>query len=100
MIPVSLGLQQLTTVSEGICVISASDENQMSQEGKQWGGGHGVFTYFLLKGLMGEADTSRNGEVILGELTLYLSQEVRRATMNAQSPTVAGKFDPAMSIGR
>ena len=100
VIAVSLGLQQLTTVSEGICVISASDENQMSQEGKQWGGGHGVFTYFMLKGLMGEADTSRNGEVSLGELTLYLSQEVRRATMNAQSPTVAGKFDPAMSIGR
>ena len=34
----------------GVCVISASDENQFSQEGQQWGG-HGVFTHFLLQGL-------------------------------------------------
>lgn len=100
VVPVSSGLCELSRVSEGICVISASDDKQMSQEGKQWGGGHGVFTYFLIKGLEGDADTSRDGSVNLGELTLYVSQQVRRSTRNAQSPTVAGKFDPAMTIGK
>jgi len=98
--PISSGLQNLSKIGDGICVISASDNKQFSQEGKKWGGGHGVFTYFLLKGLKGEADYNKDHGVTLGELIPYLSQQVRRATRNAQSPTVAGKFDPALNIAR
>lgn len=98
--PISTGIHSLSQVGEGVCVISASDENQYSQESKDWGGGHGVFTYFLLKGLKGDADYNKDTSVTLGELTSYLSQEVRRATKNAQSPTVAGRYDPALTIGR
>lgn len=98
--PISYGLQNLSQVGDGVAVITASDEKQLSQESKDWGGGHGVFTHFLLKGLEGEADYNRDAEVTLGELIPYLSEQVRRATRNAQSPTVAGKFDPALSIGR
>jgi len=98
--PISTGIHSLSKVGEGVCVISASDENQFSQESKNWGGGHGVFTYFLLKGLEGDADYNKDTSVTLGELTSYLSQEVRRATKNAQSPTVAGRYDPALTIGR
>jgi len=47
-----------------------------------------------------QADYSKDGHVTLGELVPYLSEQVRRSTRNAQSPTVAGKFDPAMSIGQ
>src|SRR4030042_5092461 len=53
--PVSTGLQSLARIGDGICVISASDDKQFSQESKDWGGGHGVFTYYLLQGLYGEA---------------------------------------------
>ena len=98
--PISTGIQSLSKVGEGVCVISASDENQYSQESKDWGGGHGVFTYFLLRGLKGEADFNKDKSVTLGELTSYLSQEVRRATKNAQSPNVAGRYDPALTIGK
>ncbi|MBW2020030.1 MAG: hypothetical protein JRI58_14145 [Deltaproteobacteria bacterium] len=59
-----------------------------------------MFTYYLLKGLKGEADYNKDRKVTLGELIPYVSEQVRRATKNAQSPTVAGKFDPAMTIGR
>jgi uncharacterized caspase-like protein len=97
--PISTGIHGLSKVGDGICVISASDEHQYSQESKDWGGGHGVFTYFLLKGLKGDADFNKDRSVTLGELTSYLSQEVRRATKNAQSPTVAGRYDPALTIG-
>jgi hypothetical protein len=98
--PINSGLQNLSQIGDGIAVISASDDKQFSQEGQQWGNGHGVFTYYLLKGLNGDADYNKDGHVTLGELIPYLSEKVRRETRNAQSPTVAGKFDPALSIGR
>jgi hypothetical protein len=98
--PISSGFQNLSQIGDGVCVISASDDKQFSQESKDWGGGHGVFTYFLLEGLNGNADYNKDTIVTLGELIPYLSEQVRRATRNAQSPTVAGKFDPALSIKR
>ena len=98
--PINSGLQNLSQVGDGVCVISASDNKQFSQESKDCGGGHGVFTYFLLRGLTGEADYNKDGNVTLGELIPFLSEQVRRATKNAQNPTVAGKFDPALSVGR
>jgi hypothetical protein len=97
---ISSGFQSLSTIGDGVAVISASDDNQFSYEGEQFGGGHGVFTHFLLQGLKGEADYNHNRRVTLGELIPYLSENVRRATTNNQSPTIAGKFDPALSIAR
>lgn len=81
-------------------MISAADDKQLSQESRKWGGGHGVFIYFLLKGLKGEADYNKDGKITLGELIPFISEQVRRATRNYQSPTVAGKFDPALSLGK
>ncbi len=100
IVPISSNLQTLSKIGDGICIISASDDNQFSQESKKWGGGHGVFTYYLLQGLKGEADYSKDNRVSLGEIIPYLSEQVRRATRNAQTPTVAGRFDPALTIGR
>jgi Caspase domain len=37
---------------------------------------HGLFTYYLLKGLQGEADTNRNGTITFGELAGYVRQKV------------------------
>ena len=37
---------------------------------------HGLFTYYLLRALRGEADTNRDGDVTLGETVPYLSQKV------------------------
>jgi hypothetical protein len=37
---------------------------------------HGLFTYYLLRALRGEADTNRDGDVTLGETVAYLSQKV------------------------
>ena len=100
VVPMSSSLQNLSRISEGVCIISASDDNQLSQEGSQWGGGHGVFTFNLLEGLRGKADYNKDGVVTLGELIPFLSEQIRRETRNAQTPTVAGRFDPALSIGK
>jgi hypothetical protein len=48
---------------------------------------HGLFTYYLLRALRGEADTNRDGDVTLGETAAYLSQKVlwaSKAHMNQE----------------
>ncbi|MEW6245313.1 MAG: hypothetical protein AB1555_01230 [Nitrospirota bacterium] len=40
-------------------------------------GRHGLFTYYLLKGLRGEADMDKNGVVQVGELCAYVRAQVR-----------------------
>jgi len=98
--PIENGLDRLASLEEGTCVISASSGSQTSQEGEQWGGGHGVFTYYLLKGLRGEADFSSSGRITLGKLTQYVSEQVRRETRSAQTPIVSGRYDPSWAIGQ
>ena len=100
VVTISSKLHNLSHIGDGICIITASDDNQFSQESKKWGGGHGVFTYYLLKGLNGNADYNKDRSVSLGEIIPYLSEQVRRETKNAQTPTVAGRFDPALTIGK
>lgn len=40
---------------------------------------HGLFTYYLLRGLRGEADLNRNGEVTIGEVTDFVNRKVPAA---------------------
>ena len=78
----------------GEVVFTAGEGRDLSQEGERWGGGHGVFTYHLLEGMRGAADTSGDGIVYLGELMEYVRDQVRRDTRNAQNPAIAGaSFD-------
>jgi hypothetical protein len=67
-------------------VITASDISQLSYESDKWGGGHGVFTFFLLKGLQGEADFNKDGTVTAGELFAFIHDNVDKATAGNQSP--------------
>ena len=65
-------------------VITASDISESSYEDVQWGDGHGVFTYFLLKGLNGEADKNHDGVVTAGELFAYLQHAVPKPPMGSR----------------
>jgi uncharacterized caspase-like protein len=67
-------------------VITASDISETSLEDTRWGNGHGVFTYYLLKGLKGEADTNHDGIVTAGEIFTYLQRVVPEATGGQQNP--------------
>lgn len=96
--PIGKAWTDLTDVGDSVCILSAADASQYSQEGEEWGGGHGVFTYFLIEGLKGAADSNRDGRVVVGELAPYLSEQVRRATGSAQCPRIAGDFDPALTF--
>ena len=85
-------------------VFTSSEANEVSRESDKWDGGHGVFTWAMLKGLKGEADgfggSEKDGKVTLGELLDYVDQTVRRETGSTQHPQKAGRFDRNMIIGR
>ena len=66
---------------------------------------HGLFTYYLLRAMRGEADSNHDGEVTLGETVLYLTQKVLWASKTQygqeQRPLVLPQFrnsDPAASL--
>ena len=70
----------------GGVVISSSDISELAAEDEKWGGGHGVFTYFLLKGLAGAADKNKDGTVTVGEIFEYVQRNVQQATGEKQNP--------------
>jgi hypothetical protein len=82
--------EQLEQSHGGSVVFTASEGSQLSQEGEQWGGGHGVFTYHVIEALKGYADDNRDGIVSLGEMLEYTRTHVLRDTRNAQAPFIQG----------
>jgi uncharacterized caspase-like protein len=91
-------LANLQNTRPGRAIITASEANQLSREGDTWGG-HGVFTYFLLRGLKGEADSDGNGVVTISESFNYVYNKVRRETNSQQHPNIQGRFDRNLPLG-
>ena len=92
-------LESLKASLGGYVTVTASQVNQLSQEDARWGGGHGVFTHFLLEALRGAADEDGSRIVTLGEVTEYVRDKVRRETNNAQIPTISQTaFDPYLPL--
>jgi|APSaa5957512622_1039677.scaffolds.fasta_scaffold18042_2 hypothetical protein len=60
----------------GINVFSASSGSQISSAYPQKK--HGLFTYFLLKGMQGEADANSDRKITVGELGNYVNEKVSR----------------------
>ncbi|SLM46345.1 conserved protein of unknown function [Nitrospira japonica] len=64
---------------------------------------HGLFTYYFLRALRGDADTNRDGEVTLGETASYLSQKVSWASKaqygQEQRPLVLPPLKPTDPSG-
>ena len=82
----NLYLEKLLYQEEGRAIITSSDVNELSRESQKWGNGHGVFTYYLLEGLKGSADTNQDHLVSVGELFRYVRQKVRLDTKFQQNP--------------
>jgi len=57
---------------------------------------HGLFTYYLLDGMRGQADNNVDGQIGLGELYEYVKENVervsRRTTME-QVPTITPRVE-------
>lgn len=82
-------LQALSESKGGVALLTSAEASEVSLEDERWGGGHGVFTHYLLEGMRGAADTSpRNGVVTLGELFEYVRENVKNATDYRQHPSI------------
>ncbi len=77
-----------SVVPSNVAVLSASSGEQISSTYEEKG--HGLFTYFMLKGLKGEGDENGDGKIEIGELFDYIKPQVERTARktynNEQSP--------------
>lgn len=85
---------------KGRVILSASRANEASLEDIKYGGGHGVFTYYLLEGLKGAADYSKDGLVDVDELQQYLSKMIPQATGQRQTPVKKGEVEGTLIVGK
>jgi uncharacterized caspase-like protein len=76
----------------------AARPTELSREGPEFGGGHGAFTYSLLKGLEGAADTDHDGFVTAGELIDFVTTDVSKSTGGKQHPRDFGNMDNATRL--
>jgi uncharacterized caspase-like protein len=90
--PMMLTVENPLLASGKTVVLAASAGDQISSTYQQKG--HGLLTYFFLKGLQGEADTNKDGSVDLSELFAYVKPQVsrvaRREFNNEQTPQLLG----------
>jgi len=92
-------LKKLSEAKDGTVLIASTRAGELAQEGPKWGGGHGVFTYFLLKGMGGAADANGDGMVGIEELYDYVERNVNAATGGAQKPTISStRYDRTLPI--
>jgi len=73
---------------KGRVIITASSANEVSAEYDQLK--QGVFTYYLVEGLKGKADTDKDGVITVDEAYQYVSETVPRATNQEQHPVKKG----------
>ena len=78
----------------------AAQKTQVALEGFNYGGGHGAFTYFLLRALNGAADLNHDGTVTMDELADYVRDKVQESTAGRQIPKTIGDIDEARVMAR
>jgi len=78
-------------VPEGFTVMTAAAGDQTAkplEEAK-----HGMFSYFLMKGMEGDADANQDNQITAGELHAYVQQNVIQQSSGSQTPELQGDAD-------
>jgi hypothetical protein len=78
--------------------LTAADVNELSFEDARWGGGHGIFTHYILEGLRGAADADGDGIVTFTEVASYVRERVSGETNGRQNPQHTGLGDVPLAI--
>ncbi len=81
-------------------VISASTAEQISSSSNELK--HGIFSYYLMRGMEGDADTNKDGKITTGEMHSYLMDNVTRQASLAnrvQQPQLTGDTNRVL-VGR
>ncbi len=78
-------------VPEGFTIMTAAAGDQTAkplEEAK-----HGMFSYFLMKGMEGDADVNQDNQITAGELHAYVKQNVIQQSSGTQTPELQGDAD-------
>ena len=92
--PMMLTVENPVMAAKNITVLAAAQGNQISSAYPEKR--HGLFTYFFLKGLMGEADSNKDGQIELNEVFTYLKPQVERQARRAnqeQTPQMTSSVE-------
>ena len=54
---------------------------------------HGMFSYFLISSMEGDADTNQNNQITAGEQYTYVQQNVIQQSSVSQAPELQGDAD-------
>ena len=90
--------KELASVKENEIRIASCSPEELSNEHEGWGGGRGVFSYYLLHGLKGLADYDRDSSVTLNEIKKFLDSSISadpiiKENRLKQTPVANGRKD-------
>jgi uncharacterized caspase-like protein len=90
--PLVMNLQSLAVPAGNMKIIAAASGDQISSTYEEKG--HGLFTYFMLKGIKNEDVVKRDGSIAVNNLFSYIKPQVERIARkqynNEQSPQLIG----------
>ena len=84
-------------IPDNFTIFSATELDQISSGLKE--AKHGIFSYYLMKGLEGKADANKNKEITNGELLAYMDQNISQKALELgrqQNPSFAGDPDQVL----
>jgi uncharacterized caspase-like protein len=96
--PVGSAVEKLGEATGDMLGLMAARPREVSEEGTQFGGGHGAFTYSIIRGLEGVAAQNGNQFVTAGELTNYVRENVPKLTNNKEHPRDFGSLEGATKL--
>jgi Flp pilus assembly protein TadD len=90
-----LAADQLRTAARNEIRITSCGPDQLAMEGEAWGGGRGVFSYYLINGLLGFAANGTEEVIRVKDIRTYLDSSfakdpVLKQENHQQKPIVSG----------
>jgi len=92
---------ELGKLSNSFLTFAAARERDRSYEDPKLGSGAGLFSYFVIRGLQGDADSNCDGFVTADELIEYVRTNVRQYARErgvSQTPVDYGDFEPKLVL--
>jgi len=92
--PIRIVADEQEGIPDNFTIFSASRLDQISSGLKE--ANHGIFSYYLMKGMEGNADTNKDNDITNGELLAYMDENVSQKAAEQgrqQNPSLAGDPD-------
>jgi hypothetical protein len=92
--PIRIVADEQEGIPDNFTIFSASRLDQISSGLKEIN--HGIFSYYLMKGMEGNADTNKDNVITNGELLTYMDENVSQKAAEQgrqQNPSLAGDPD-------